>query len=87
MGMAPVRRIAGPDSVVCITVMFHAQRVFCNLMVSVQSGMLTAKVDLAMAFAVLCAFEDGHVVPSLESNLLATASAAGRIRLRRPMNP
>ena len=69
-----------------MTVMFQAQRVFYNLMEPVQGGMLTAMLDLAMAFAVLCTLEDGHVVPSLESNLLATASATGRIRLRRPMN-
>ena len=28
--------------------------------------MLTAMLDLAMSFAVLCSLEDGHVVPSLE---------------------
>jgi uncharacterized protein (TIGR00369 family) len=32
----------------------------------VQGGMLTAMLDLAMSFAVLCSLEDGHVVPSLE---------------------
>ena len=49
-----------------ITVSFHARRDFCNLIGSVQGGMLTAMLDLAMSFAVLCALEDGHVVPSLE---------------------
>jgi acyl-coenzyme A thioesterase PaaI-like protein len=33
---------------------------------SVQGGMLTAMLDLAMSFAVLCTLDDGHVVPSLE---------------------
>jgi uncharacterized protein (TIGR00369 family) len=47
-------------------VTFEARRDFCNLMGSVQGGMLTAMLDLAMAFAVLCTLEDGHVVPSLE---------------------
>jgi uncharacterized protein (TIGR00369 family) len=49
-----------------ITVSFQARREFTNLMGSVQGGMLTAMLDLAMSFAVLCSLEDGHVVPSLE---------------------
>jgi uncharacterized protein (TIGR00369 family) len=49
-----------------ITVSFQARRDFCNLIGSVQGGMLTAMLDLAMSFAVLCSLEDGHVVPSLE---------------------
>ena len=103
-----------------ITVAFTARREFCNLIGSVQGGMLTAMLDLAMSFSVLCSIEDGHVVPSLEiktsfvaparpgeivgegimirrgrsiafmegrltdpqGNLLTTASATGRIRLR-----
>ena len=49
-----------------ITVAFQARREFCNLIGSVQGGMLTAMLDLAMSFAVLCALDDGHAVPSLE---------------------
>jgi uncharacterized protein (TIGR00369 family) len=49
-----------------ITVSFQARREFCNLIGSVQGGMLTAMLDLAMSFAVLCSLDDGHVVPSLE---------------------
>ena len=49
-----------------ITVSFQARRDFCNLIGSVQGGMLTAMLDLAMSFSVLCSIEDGHVVPSLE---------------------
>jgi uncharacterized protein (TIGR00369 family) len=49
-----------------ITVSFQARRDFCNLIGSVQGGMLAAMLDLAMSFAVLCSLEDGHVVPSLE---------------------
>ncbi len=48
------------------TVSFQARRDFCNLIGSVQGGMLTAMLDLAMSFSVLCSIEDGHVVPSLE---------------------
>ena len=49
-----------------ITVAFQGRREFCNLIGSVQGGMLTAMLDLAMSFSVLCSIEDGHVVPSLE---------------------
>ena len=44
------------------TASFQARRDFCNLIGSVQGGMLTAMLDLAMSFAVLCSLEDGHVV-------------------------
>lgn len=50
----------------CMTVEFQARREFCNLMGTIQGGMLTAMLDLAMAFAALCTLDDGHVVPSLE---------------------
>jgi hypothetical protein len=40
-----------------ITVSFQARRDFCNLIGSVQGGMLTAMLDLAMSFAVLCSLE------------------------------
>ena len=49
-----------------MTVAFQARREFCNLIGSVQGGMLTAMLDLVMSFSVLCALDDGHVVPSLE---------------------
>ena len=49
-----------------MTVAFQARHEFTNLMGSVQGGMLTAMLDLAMSFAVLCSLDDGHVVPSLE---------------------
>jgi uncharacterized protein (TIGR00369 family) len=60
-----------------MTVAFEARPEFCNLMGSVQGGMLTAMLDLAMAFAVLCTLEDGHVVPSLEvkTSFIAPAQA------------
>jgi uncharacterized protein (TIGR00369 family) len=48
------------------TVAFEARRDFCNLIGSVQGGMLTAMLDLAMSFATLCTLENGFVVPSLE---------------------
>jgi uncharacterized protein (TIGR00369 family) len=77
----PVAGLLGARPVRCdphagrMTVAFQARRDFCNLMGSVQGGMLTAMLDLAMAFAVLCTLEDGHVVPSLEvkTNFIAPA--------------
>jgi uncharacterized protein (TIGR00369 family) len=63
-----------------MTVSFEARREFCNLMGSVQGGMLAAMLDLVMAFAVLCTLEDGHVVPSLEMKTSFIAPArAGEI--------
>ena len=68
----PVAGLLGAEPLGCdphagrMTLTFQARRDFCNLMGSVQGGMLTAMLDLAMAFAVLCTLEDGHVVPSLE---------------------
>jgi len=60
-----------------MTVAFEARRDFCNLMGSVQGGMLAAMLDLVMAFAVLCTLEDGYVVPSLEmkTSFIAPARA------------
>ncbi len=48
------------------TIRFEARPEFCNLMGTVQGGLLTAMLDMAMAFAVLCGIEIGWVVPSLE---------------------
>jgi uncharacterized protein (TIGR00369 family) len=68
----PIAGLLGARPVGCdpqagrITVMFHARSDFCNMMGSVQGRMLTAMLDLAMSFAVLCTLDDGHVVPSLE---------------------
>jgi uncharacterized protein (TIGR00369 family) len=68
----PVAALLSARPVACdpqrgrMTVAFQARRDFCNLMGSVQGGMLAAMLDLAMAFAVLCTLEDGYAVPSLE---------------------
>jgi len=45
---------------------FEARPEFCNLMGNVQGGLLTAMLDMAMAFGVICALDEGFVVPSLE---------------------
>jgi uncharacterized protein (TIGR00369 family) len=59
---------------------FTARPEFCNLMGNVQGGLLTAMLDMAMAFSVICAMEEGHVVPSLEIHTSYIAPARqGRI--------
>ena len=71
-----------------ITLTFQARREFTNLMGSVQGGMLTAMLDLAMSFAVLCSLEDGHVVPSLEVKTSFIAPARpGEAHRRRYVGP
>jgi uncharacterized protein (TIGR00369 family) len=82
----PVAALLGARPLRCdphagrMTVGFQARRDFCNMMDSVQGGMLTAMLDLAMAFAVLCTLDDGHVVPSLEVKTTFIAPArAGEI--------
>jgi len=63
-----------------MTVAFQARREFCNLMGSVQGGMLSAMLDLVMSFAALATLEDGYVVPSLEMKTSFVAPArAGEI--------
>jgi uncharacterized protein (TIGR00369 family) len=59
---------------------FHARPEFCNLMGNVQGGLLTAMLDMAMAFSVICAMDEGYVVPSLEIHTSYIAPAKqGRI--------
>jgi uncharacterized protein (TIGR00369 family) len=63
-----------------IAMSFETRPEFCNLMGNVQGGLLTAMLDMAMAFSVLCGIEDGHVVPSLEIKTSFIAPAKqGRI--------
>jgi uncharacterized protein (TIGR00369 family) len=82
----PVAGLLGAQPLGCdpqrgrMLVGFQAQREFCNLMGSVQGGMLAAMLDLPMAFAVLCTLEEGYVVPSLEMKTSFVAPArAGAI--------
>ncbi len=49
-----------------VTVAFTAREDFCNLLGSVQGGMLTAMLDIAMSYAALCMLEEEYLVPSLE---------------------
>jgi len=59
---------------------FAARPEFCNLMGNVQGGLLTAMLDMVMAFSVICALEEGFVVPSLEIHTSYVAPAKpGRI--------
>jgi uncharacterized protein (TIGR00369 family) len=59
---------------------FVARPEMCNLMGNVQGGLLTAMLDMAMAFSVICAMDEGFVVPSLEIHTSYIAPAKpGRI--------
>jgi|SRR5215475_2152080 len=49
-----------------LTVEFVGRPEFCNLLGWIQGGILTAMLDVAMSFAVLCTLDRRHVVPSLE---------------------
>lgn len=77
----PVAALLGARLVGCdpragrITVTFTARPDFCNMMGSVQGGMLAAMLDLVMSFSVLCTLADGHVVPSLEMKTTFIAPA------------
>jgi uncharacterized protein (TIGR00369 family) len=68
----PVARLLGASAVAWhaaderAVIAFEARPEFCNLMGNVQGGLLTAMLDMAMAFGVICAMEEGYVVPSLE---------------------
>jgi uncharacterized protein (TIGR00369 family) len=60
------RPVACDPAVGCLTVEFVARPEFCNLLGWIQGGMLTAMLDVAMSFAVLCTLDRHHVVPTLE---------------------
>lgn len=68
----PVAGLLGASPLACdpvkgeVTVAFIARPDFCNLLGSVQGGMLTAMLDIAMSYAVLVSLAEEHLVPSLE---------------------
>jgi acyl-coenzyme A thioesterase PaaI-like protein len=62
---------------------FQGQRDFCNLTSSVQGGMLTAMLDLAMSFATMHARDDGQVVALLEMKTTFLAPARGGLAYER----
>jgi uncharacterized protein (TIGR00369 family) len=80
----PVARLLGARPIACdpvagrLTVEFSPRPEFLNLLGWIQGGILTAMLDMAMSFAVLCTLDRHHVVPSLEikTSYLAPAKLA-----------
>ena len=70
----PIATLLGADPLACdpvagrITIAFEAKPEFCNLLGSVQGGMLAAMLDMVMSFSVLCTVGPGHVVPTVTMN-------------------
>jgi uncharacterized protein (TIGR00369 family) len=68
----PIAKLLGARPLACDPVAgrfkaeFQGRPEFCNLLGWIQGGILTAMLDLTMAFAVLCTLDRGYVVPSLE---------------------
>ncbi len=78
----PIAGHLGARAIACdpvagrITVEFDGRPEFCNLLGTIQGGILAAMLDLTMSFAVLCTMGDGGwVVPTLEmkTNFIAPA--------------
>jgi uncharacterized protein (TIGR00369 family) len=71
----PIALLLGADPLGCdpvagrITIAFEAKPEFCNLLGSVQGGMLAAMLDMVMSFSVLCTMGGpGFVVPTVTMN-------------------
>ena len=69
----PIATLLGADPLACdpgagrITIAFEARPEFCNLLGSVQGGMLAAMLDMVMSFSVLCTMGGpGYVVPTID---------------------
>jgi len=82
----PIALLLGADPLGCdpvagrITIAFEAKPEFCNLLGTVQGGMLAAMLDMVMSFSVLCTVGPGHVVPTIDMNThFLTPARPGRI--------
>ena len=82
----PIATLLGADPLACdpvagrITIAFEARPEFCNLLGTVQGGMLAAMLDLVMSFSALCTMGPGWVVPTIDMNTHFLAPAKpGRI--------
>jgi uncharacterized protein (TIGR00369 family) len=71
----PIATLLGADPIACdpvagrITIAFQARAEFCNLLGTVQGGMLAAMLDLVMSFSALCTMGGpGYVVPTIDMN-------------------
>jgi uncharacterized protein (TIGR00369 family) len=81
----PVAGLLGARPLACdpqcgrMKVAFTASPQFCNLLGTILGGMLTAMLDLAMAFAALSTLEEGYAVPSLEVTTFIAPARPGDI--------
>jgi uncharacterized protein (TIGR00369 family) len=71
----PIATLLGAKPLSCdpvagrITIWFEAKPEFCNLLGTVQGGMLAAMLDLVMSFSALCTMGGpGFVVPTIDMN-------------------
>jgi len=70
LGELPVAQLLGAEALAWhedgerAEMAFAAPPSFCNLMDNVQSRLLTAMLDMAMAFSMICALKPDYVVPS-----------------------
>jgi uncharacterized protein (TIGR00369 family) len=71
----PIALLLGADPFACdpvagrITIAFEARPEFCNLLGTVQGGMLAAMLDMVMSFSALCTMGGpGYVVPTVTMN-------------------
>jgi uncharacterized protein (TIGR00369 family) len=69
----PIATLLGAKPLACdpqagkVTIAFEAKPEFCNLLGTVQGGMLAAMLDLVMSFSVLCTMGGpGWVVPTID---------------------
>jgi len=68
----PIAALLGAKPLACdpvagrITIWFEAKPEFCNLLGTVQGGMLAAMLDMVMSFSVLCTMGPGYVVPTID---------------------
>ena len=69
----PIAILLGAKPLACdptagrITIAFEARPEFCNLLGSVQGGMLAAMLDMVMSFSVLCTMGGpGYVVQTID---------------------
>lgn len=79
---SPIANLLGANPTACdpvggrLTMEFEARPEFCNLLGTVQGGMLTAMLDLAMSFSALCTMGGpGFVVPTIDMHVHFLAPA------------
>jgi len=83
----PIATLLAAEPLACdpaagrITIAFEARPEFCNLLGTVQGGMLAAMLDLVMSFSVLCTMGGpGYAVPTIDMHThFLSPARAGRL--------